>query len=323
MKAVVYKKYGSTKVLKLKDVEKPSPKDNEVLVRIHAASANAADLDQLKGVFLIRLQGLFRPKYEILGSDFAGVVEVVGKDVRQFQPGDEVLGDLTQCGFGAFAEYVCVPEKILTLKPTSISFEEAASIPSAGVLAVQGLRDYGQIKPGLKVLINGAGGSLGPFAVQLAKYFETEVTAVDSRGKFDMLRSIGADNVVDYSQEDYTKKGISYDLILDNVAKRSISDYIRALNPNGNFVMVGGSTSTMIKIFLRGRKILKREDKKLSVLIGKPNRREDVDFLLNLIESRKVIPVIDSTYPLSEVAEAFKHLEAGHPNGKIIIRVED
>jgi len=271
---------------------------------------------------MIRMGGLFRPKYKILGSDIAGVVESVGKDVTLFKSGDEVFGDLTENGFGSFAEYACAPEKALTLKPASMTFEQAASIPSAGLLAVQGLRDEDEIKPGDKILINGAGGSVGTLAVQIAKYYGAEVTAVDSEIKFDMLRSLGADHLIDYTKEDYTKTGKRYDRIVDNVALLSVDDYKEALNPKGKYVMVGGKASTILKIFIRGPKILKEEGKKIGLLIWKPNRKEDIDFLLELIESGKVSPVIARSFPLNETAEAFKYFEEGHPLGKVIITME-
>ncbi len=323
MKAIIYKRYGSPDVFKLKEIKTPVPKDDEVLVKIYASSVNAADVDQLKGVFMIRIGGLFRPKYKILGSDIAGVVEAIGKDVTLFKPGDEVFGDLTERGFGSFAEYACAPEKALTLKPASLTFEQAASITSAGLLAVQGLRDEDEIKPGDKILINGAGGSVGTIAIQIAKYYGAEVTAIDSEVKFDMLRSLGADHLIDYTKEDYTKTGKRYDRIVDNVALRSVDDYKEALNPKGKYVMVGGKASTILKIFIRGPKILKAEGKKLGLLIWKPNKKEDIDFLLELIDSGKVSPVIDRSFPLSETATAFKHFIEGHPLGKVIIKVCD
>ncbi|GAJ11877.1 unnamed protein product, partial [marine sediment metagenome] len=236
MKAIVCTKYGPPDVLQLKEVDKPTPKDNEALVKVRAASLNATDFEYLRGVFIARLvyKGLLKPKNTILGTDIAGQVEAVGRNVTQFQPDDEIWGDLSVCGFGAFAEYVCVPENVLRLKPASMTFEEAAAIPTAAVLALHNLCDKRPIQPGQKVLINGAGGSVGTFAVQLARYFGAEVTGVDSMEKLDMLRSIGADHVIDYTQEDFTRSGQHYDLILDVVAHRSFFDYKRALSPKGN-----------------------------------------------------------------------------------------
>ena len=248
MKAIVLNKYGSPDYLELIDVEKPSPKDNEVLVKVHAASINSWDWDLLNGIpFANRLMfGLLKPKAKIIGCDIAGQVEKVGKDVTQLQTGDEIFGDLSLCGMSAFAEYVCVPENVIALKPDGMTFEEAAAVPHTGVLALQGLRHKGHIQEGQKVLINGAGGGSGTFAVQIAKSFGAEVTGVDSSGKLDMLRSLGADHLIDYTQEDIFKNGQIYDLILDVVTYRSIFDYRRALSPTGIYVMLGGGSYTRV-----------------------------------------------------------------------------
>ena len=323
MKAIVYTKYGPPDVLELKEVEKPAPKDNEVLVKIHAASVNAADLDWVRGIPLIRLTGPIKPKIKILGSDIAGRVEAVGRNVRQLQPGDEVLGDLSMCGFGAFAEYVCVPENALVLKSASMTFEQAAAVPQAAVVALQGLRGRGEIQPGQKVLINGAGGGVGTFAVQIAKSFGAEVTGVDSAKKLEMVSSIGADHVIDYTREDYTKSGQRYDLILDVAAKRSIFDYKRALSPTGVFVVVGGSGAALFQAVFLGPLISMTGSKKLGILMWKPNKKEDLAFLKELLEAGKVKPVIDRRFPLSEVAEALRYLEEGHVLGKVVITLED
>jgi NADPH:quinone reductase-like Zn-dependent oxidoreductase len=319
MKAIVCYKYGSPDVLQLKDVEKPTPKDNEALVKVHAASLNAADLETLRGVFVVRIAAPLKPMYKILGSDIAGRIEAVGRNVKQFQPGDEIWGDLFVCGFGAFAEYVSVPENELALKPASMTFEEAATYPQAAILALQNLRDKRPIQPGQKVLINGAGGGVGTFAVQIAKYFGAEVTGVDSTRKLDMLRSIGADQVIDYTQEDFTKSGQRYDLILDVVAYRSIFDYKRALSPKGIYVFVGGSTVAIFQALFLGPLISMTGSKKMGIVMWKPNKKEDLDFLKELFEAGKVVPVIDRRYPLSETAEAFRYLEEGHARGKIVI----
>ena len=319
MKAIVYTKYGPPDVLELKDVEKPTPKENEVLVKVYASSLNAADVDYLRGRPMVRLGGLRKPKYKILGSDIAGQVEIVGRSVNKFQPGDEIFVDSSVCGFGAFAEYACVPENALMLKPASMTFEEVATLPQAAILALQGLRDKRQIQPGQKVLINGAGGGVGTFAVQIAKFFGAEVTGVDSAEKLDMVRSIGADHVIDYTQEDFTKSGQRYDLILDVVVSRSISDYKRALNPKGILAMVGGSMATVLKAVILGPLI---KSKKMGIVMWKPNKKEDLAFLIELFEAGKVVPVIDRRYPLSEVAEAFRYLEEGQHQGKIIINVK-
>ena len=320
MKAIVCTKYGSPDVLQLKEVERPTPKDNEALIKVHAASLNAADFEYLRGVFFSRLAAPVKPTFKIFGSDIAGQVEAVGRNVKQFQPGDEVFGDLSVSGFGAFAEYVCASESALALKSASMTFEEAAAVPQAAVLALQGLRDRRQIQPGQKVLINGAGGGVGTFAVQLAKYFGAEVTGVDSTKKLDMLRSLGADQVIDYTQEDFTQNGQHYDLILDVVARRSIFDYKRALSPKGVYLMVGGSTAAIFQAFLLGPFISMTGSKKMGVLMLKPNK--DLAFLKELFEAGKVKPVIDKSYPLSEAAEAFRYLEEGHAQGKVVITLE-
>ncbi len=323
MKAIVCTKYGSPDVLQLKEVEKPTPKEDEALVKVHATSLNAADFETLRGVFVIRIAAPRKPMYKILGSDIAGRVEAVGRNVKQFQPGDEIWGDLSYpLGFGTFAEYVCVPENALRLKPASMTFEEAAAVPTAAVVALQNLRCKRPIQPGQKVLINGAGGGVGTFAVQLAKYFGAEVTGVDSTKKLDMLRSIGADHVIDYTQEDFTQNEQRYDLILDVVAYRSIFAYKRALGPEGIFVYVGGSTAAIFQALLLGPLISKIGSKKVGVGMWKPNNKEDLDFLTELFEAGKVVPVIDRRYPLSEVPEALRYLEEGHALGKVVITVE-
>jgi len=323
LKAITYKRYGSPDVLELKEVEKPTPKDEEVLVKIIAASINVEDLDFLRGRgFSVRFVGPLKPKYKILGFDLAGRIETVGRNVKQFKPGDEVFGDLFSYGFGAFAEYVCAPEKALMLKPESITFEQAATIPSRAIIALQGLRDKRQIQPGQKVLINGAGGGVGPFAIQIAKYYGAEVTCVDNTKKLDMLRSIGADHVIDYIQEDFTKNGQHYDLILDIAAHHSIFDYKRALSPKGIYLIVGGSRSSILQAVFLGPLISIIGSKKMGLMIWKPNKKEDLEFMKELIESGKVVPVIDKTYPLSEGTAAFKHFEEGNPQGKIVITME-
>ncbi len=316
MKAVVYTKYGSPDVLQLKEVEKPIPKDNEVLIKVHAASVNYSDWAFVRGKpFLVRLfQGLLKPKNKILGADIAGQVEAVDRNVTQFQPGDEVYGDLSGCGWGGFAEYVSVPENALALKPTSATFEEAAAVPQAGLVALQGLRDKGQIQPKQKVLINGASGGNGTIAVQIAKSFGAEVTGVCSTRNLDMVRSIGADHVIDYTQEDFIKTGHRYDLILDIFAYRSISDYKHALSPKGIYVLAGGSIIRILQAAMTGgKKMLNYE--------AKPNQ-EDLVFIKELLEAGKVVPVVDRGYLLSEVAEAVWYYGEGHGTGKVVITVE-
>jgi NADPH:quinone reductase-like Zn-dependent oxidoreductase len=322
MKAVVYTKYGSPDVLQLKEVEKPTPKDNEVLIRIHAASANAADWHLLRGdPFLLRLgYGLLKPNNTILGADIAGRVEAVGNNVTQFQPGDEVFGDISGCGLGGFAEYVSVPEHAVISKPASMTFEEAAAVPMAAVTALQGLRDKGQIQPGQKVLIHGASGGVGTFAVQIAKAFRAEVTAVCSTRKVDLVRSIGADHVIDYTQEDFTKNGQRYDLILAANGNRSMFEYKRALAPTGRYVVTGGSMAQLFQAMLLGPLLSTAGRQNMGNVLARPNQK-DLACMKELLEAGKVIPVIDRCYPLSETAEAIRYLEAGHARGKVVITV--
>jgi NADPH:quinone reductase-like Zn-dependent oxidoreductase len=323
MKAIVYEKYGPPEVLQLKEVDKPTPKENEVLVKVLAASVNAGDLETLRGEWPARFEGPLKPKHKIPGTDIAGRVEAVGVNVKQFQPGDEIWGDLSfPYGFGTFAEYVCVSENALALKPASMTFEQAATYPHSAIIVLQNLRDKGHIQPGKKVLINGAGGGMGTFAVQIAKYYGAEVTGVDSDNKFDMLRSIGADHAIDYTQEDYTKTGQRYDFILDVVAHRSVFDYRRALSPEGVFVIVGGSFSTFLQVITLGALISRRGSKKISLNVWDQNNKEDLALLAELFETGKVVPVIDRRYPLSEVPEAMRYLEGGHAQGKVVITVE-
>ncbi|MEE9402682.1 MAG: NAD(P)-dependent alcohol dehydrogenase [Desulfobacteria bacterium] len=320
MKAIVYTKYGSPDVLELAEVDKPIPKGNEVLVKVHAVSINDWDWGLLQGIpFLNRLEnGLLKPKKKILGSDIAGRIEAVGKNVEQFQPGDEVFGDLTG-NWGGFAEYVCARENALALKPASMTFEEAAAIPQAGMLAVQGLRDKGQIQSEQKLLINGAGGGVGTFGVQIAKLYGVEVTGVDSSGKLDMMRSMGFDHVIDYTKEDFTKSGQCYDLILDNKMNRSIFDYMRALSPNGIYVTAGGSMARLFQAFLLGPLISMFSKKSIRIVALKPNK--DLAYMNELFEAGKVKPVIDGPFKLSEVPEAIRYFGEGKHKGKVVITV--
>jgi NADPH:quinone reductase-like Zn-dependent oxidoreductase len=322
MKAIVATKYGSPDVLNLEEVEKPAPKDDEVLVEVRAASVNAGDWHLLRAdPFLTRLAfGLLRPKHKILGADVAGRIEAVGGNVTQFQPGDEVFGDLSGCGFGGFAEYVCASEDALALKPADTSFEEAAAVPSAAATALQGLRDKGQIQQGQTVLINGASGGVGAFAVQIAKSFGAEVTGVCSTSKMDMVRSIGADQAIDYTQEDFTKNGRRYDLILAANGNHPISAYKRALSPEGTYVMSGGSGAQMFQAMLLGPMISMTRKKKMGNLLKKSNKK-DLVVLKEFLEAGKITPVIDRTYPLAEVPEAVGYLENGHARGKVVITV--
>jgi len=324
VKAIVYTEYGPPDILQLKEVEKPTPGDGKVLIKVHAAAINFGDLSFVKGEpFVVRLMGagLLKPKYEILGSDIAGRVEAVGRKVRHFQPGDAVFGDVSACGWGGFAEYVAVPEDALALKPVNLTFAEAAAVPQAAVVALQGLRDMGQIQPGRKVLIVGASGGIGTFAVQIAKAFGTEVTAVCSTRNLDLVCSLGADHVIDYTREDFAQRGQSYDLILATAGYRSIFDYRRALSPGGIYVMSGGSMAQIYQAMLLGPWISMTGSKKMTNLAAK-TKQEDLAYMKELIEAGSVKPVIDRCFPLSEVPEALRYYGKGHARGKVVITVE-
>ena len=325
MKAIIYERYGSPDVLELKEVEKPTPKDDEVLIKVQATAVNYADWGLLTGKpFLIRLMtgGFLKPKNQILGADVAGWIEAVGRNVKQFQPGDAVFGDLSGCGWGGLAEYVCGSENILALKPANVTFEQAAAVPIAAVTALQGLRDKGQIQPGQKVLVNGASGGVGSFAVQIAKSFGTEVTAVCSTGKIDMVRSIGADHAIDYTQEDFTQNGRHYDLIIGVNGYHPLSDYKRALTPGGTYVCAGGTMAQVFQSMLLGPLMSMRGNKKLGSMGVAKTNKEDLVFMSELLEAGKVVPVIDRRCPLSEADEALRYLGEGHSRGKVVITVE-
>jgi len=320
MKAVVYHNYGSPDVLKLEEVNTPIPADDEILIKIHAVSVNRSDWEGLTGRPLYaRMRGLLRPKSPILGSDIAGRVVMAGSNNRQFQPGDEVFGEMTGYKDG-FAEYTCDTGTLLALKPASMTFEVASAIPQAGVIALQGIRDKGQVQPGQKVLINGAGGGAGMFAVQLAKLLGAEVTGVDNKEKLDFMRSLGADHVIDHTREDFTQSGRQYDLILDLVAYRSVFAYQRALKPNGTYYAVGGSVATILQIVLLGPWIRRATGKNIRLLAVQRNRK-DLVAITELCETGKVVPAIDRQYPLSEVPEALRYLGEGHAKGKVVITV--
>ncbi len=320
MKAIVYERYGPPETLQLKEIEKPTPKEDEVLVEVRAASVNAYDWHVLTAKpFLVRLagDGFLKPKKTTtLGADIAGRVEAVGPDVKQFKPGDEVFGTVN----GGFAEYVCAREKYLALKPANLSFEEAAAVPMAALTALQGLRDKGQIRPGQKVLINGASGGVGTFAVQIAKSFGAEVTAVCSTRNLDTARAIGADHVIDYTKEDFTKNGQHYDLILAANGHHSIFGYNRALNSTGTFVMTGGHMTQLFQVILLGRWMSKSGRKTMGFMMSKRSQGGLV-FLKELIEAGKMRPVIERRYPLSQVPEAVRYVEEGHAQGKVVIVV--
>ena len=312
MKAVVYNKKGLPDKLIYCDVEKPRPNDNEVLIKIHAVSANAADYRSMR-------MGII-PKKRIFGADIAGRVESVGKNIRQFKPGDEVIGDLSDCGFGGFAEYAVAPEKALIPKPTKVLFEIAAALPIAGITALQALRDKGNIQKGQKVLIVGSGGGVGTFAVELAKYFGAEVAAVCSSKNVAQTSSLGADYVIDYTKEDFTKNKRCYDLIIAINGNHPLFAYKRILNPNGIYVMVGGALLQIFRSILFGW-LMSFGSKKMCSLAAKSNQK-DLEFIVKLVEDDKIKPIIDRRYSLDKVADCMKYLGEGHARGKVVINVE-
>ena len=322
MKAILYHEYGSPDGLKLEEVQKPTPADDQLLIKVHAVSVNRSDWEALVGNPLyVRVGGLTKPRDKILGSDIAGTVEAVGRDVKQFKPGDEVFGLMLNYG-GGFAEYACKSEMAMVLKPAGMTFEEASAIPQAAFIALQGIQDKGKVQPGQKVLINGAGGGTGTFAIQLAKLAGAEVTAVDNTEKLAFMRSLGADHVIDYTREDFTKNGQQYDLILDVIAYRhSVFAYQRALAPNGNYFMAGGSVATILQMLLLGSWIKRRTGRKISLLVVQTESK-DLVHMTELIESGKVKLVIDKRYPLSETAEALRYLGEGRAKGKVVITVQ-
>lgn len=319
MKAIVQCEYGSTESLTLEEVEKPSPGDDEVLVKVVAASVNGSDWEGLTGKPLYaRLGGLRRPGNQLLGSDISGRVEEVGQNVSMFHPGDEVFGEMAEYR-GGFAEYACTTEALLAHKPPSLTFEQAAAIPQGAGIALQGIRDR-QVRPGQQVLINGAGGSAGTFSVQLAKHYGAEVTGVDNTGKLDFLRSLGADHVVDYTRDNFTKNGRQYDLILDIHAQHPVFSLPRALKPGGRYYLTGGPVSIMLQVLLFGPWIRKSAGKEVHLLIVR-RRRKDLEDIIELYEAGKVIPVIDRQYSLEEVPQALQYVGEGHARGKVVIRI--
>ena len=320
MNAIVYTQYGSPDVLQFQEVATPSPADNEVLIKLCAASVNPLDWHFMRGkpLFVRLMSGLLTPKIKVLGCDVAGQVEAVGKHVTQFQPGDQVFGGTRLEGF---AEYVCTTEDRLVLKPTNISFEDAAAVPVAAITALQGLRDQGRIQSGHRVLVDGASGGVGTFAVQIAKSYGAEVTAVCSTRNMDTARSIGADHVIDYTREDFTKSGQLYNLIFAANAYHSIFDYRRALSQDGIYVMAGGGGVPTLQVMLLGPLLPLIGKQKMSLFMTKINKK-DLVVLRDLLEARKIVPVIDRRYPLSNVAAALSYLEEGHAQGKVVITVE-
>jgi NADPH:quinone reductase-like Zn-dependent oxidoreductase len=313
MKAIVYDKRNSPQALALEEVTKPVPGEGQVLVRIVSVSINAADYRSMS-------MGII-PKSKIFGADVAGVVEAVGSSVRQFKVGDAVFGDLSGAGFGGFAEYVAAPENVFALKPAGVPFDQAAAVPMAALTALQGLRDEGKIQAGMNVLIYGAGGGVGTFAVQLAKYFGAEVTAVCGPGNAELVRSLGADAVIDYSKEDVSKSGRSFDLVLGVNGSQPLRVYKGLLAPKGIFVMVGGALSQVLKTMVFGR-LLSFGSQKMRLLKAKPSPK-DLDFVIRLVEEGHIRPVIDRTYPLQQTAEAVSYLRKGHARGKVLISIDE
>ncbi len=323
MKAIVYTRYGPPEVLRLEEIATPTPADNEVLIKVCAAGANPLDwrIMRAKPFFVRMVSGVFKPKHNILGSDIAGRVEAVGRDVKELQTGDEVFG-ARGFALGGFAEYVCATEDQLVMKPANVSFEAAAAVPVAAMTALQGLRDKGGIKRGQRVLVDGASGGVGTFAVQIAKSYGTEVTAVCSTRNLETARSIGADHVIDYTQEDFTRNGQRYDLILAANARHSVFDYRRALSDEGICVKAGGKPTLRgaLEDLLVGPFLSMSGRKKVFSFMTKGNKT-DLVFLRELLEAGKVVPVIDRRYPLSDTAEALRYLEEGHARGKVVITV--
>lgn len=321
MKAVVFTRYGSPDVLEVTEVDQPVPKDDEVLIRVHAVSVNEWDVGALAGADVANrlIFGVIRPTKRILGSDVAGRVEAVGWKVTRFSPGDEVYGDLSG-EWGGFAEYVCARESALVLKPPSMSFEQAAAIPQAAMLALQGLRDVGRIQSGQRILINGAGGGVGTFAIQIAREYAAEITAVDHASKLDMLRAMGVHHVMDYEREDFTRGEQRYDLILDVKTTRSMRDCARALTPTGTYATVGGSMARLIEGLLWMPWIAMTGDKRVRIVALKPNK--GLADMNDLFESGAVVPVIDGSYTLSQVPNAFRYFATGRHKGKLVITID-
>lgn len=320
MKAVVYERYGPPEGMRLDDVERPSPGDDQVLIKVCAVSVNASDWETLLGKPLYaRVGGPVRPRFKILGSDVAGRVEAVGAAVTRFRPGDEVFGDNLAL-MGGFAEYVCARERALAAKPAGMSFDEAAAIPQAGVIALQGIRHKGRVQSGQKVLVNGAGGGAGTFAVQLAKLAGAHVTGVDNAGKLDFVRSMGADQVLDYTRTDFTRTGEQYDLVLDLAGHRSVFDYRRALAPNGRYLFVGGSVRTLLQVLLVGPLIAGRAGRKVRILAVRPNP-QDLAAVAELCRAGTIAVAIERRFALDEVPDALRHLGEGRAKGKLVITV--
>lgn len=323
MKAIVYTQYGSPDVLRFEEVEKPTPKDDQVLVKVYASSINAAESLLIKGEsFLVRLMagGLSKPSKPIPGADIAGRIEAVGAKITKFKVGDEVFGDLSNSGVSAYAEYACAPESAITLKPAQVSFEQAAAVPLAGGTALQGLRNHGKIQTGQKVLITGASGGVGTFAVQFAKYYGAEVTATCSTKKVDLVRSLGADHVLDYKREDPTQSNVQYDLIFDIAAYRHFLDYRSILKPSGKYLLAGGALGRIFGVMLQGPFVSMMGSKKFTNFMATTNS-DDLAFMGELLAAGKIKSVIDSRYPLAKTSDALRHYQAGNAQGKIVLTI--
>jgi NADPH:quinone reductase-like Zn-dependent oxidoreductase len=322
MKAIIHTEYGPPDVLRLEEVAKPTPQDHEVLIKVQATGLNAADWHLMRAdPFLVRLaMGLTAPKNPILGADVAGIVEAIGASVSQFKVGDEVFGDLSSNGFGGFAEYVAAPESSLVLKPKNLSFAETAALPMSAVTALQAIRNNGKLQAGQKVLIVGASGGVGSYAVQIAKALGAEVTAICSTASAKAASSLGADHVIDYTKEDFTQNGQLYDLIVGVNGYNPISAYKRALAPNGIYVMIGGGNKQMLEAIFSAPLTAMGSNKKFEMFLAQPNS-QDLEFIVELIEAGKVKPVIDRTYPLAQTADAIRYLEEGHAKGKVVVTI--
>ncbi len=324
MKAVTISKYGTPDNFQFQEIEKPIPNDDQILIKLKAVSINASDMESLRGKpgYVRLFGGFFAPKTKILGSDVAGVVEAVGNNVSNFKPGDAVFGDIFWKGSGGFAEYCLATEKDIIHKPEGMSFEQAAALPQAGVIALQAFRDYKQVEPGHKVLINGAGGGAGSFALQFAKMHDVEVTAVDRAEKFELMTALGAKHIIDYRKTNYTKTGQKYDYIIDLIAHRSYWAYRRALKSNGEFVMVGGNSNALIQAALLGPQLSRFDDRQVDLLMWRPNT-DDLQTLCKLFSEHKVVPIIDRCFSLQQVPDAFWYIAEGTFKGKVIISIDE
>lgn len=320
MQAQVYDAYGGPEVLRVEEVPTADPVADEVLVKVRAASINEWDQGLLHGTpFVNRIGGIRTPKHRTIGSDIAGTVDRVGPAVTRFRPGDDVMGDLSACGFGAFAQYAVAPESALTAKPGFLTWEQAAAVPQAGTLAVAGLRKGRPFRRGHRVLVNGGGGGVGTFAIQIAKAFGAEVTGVDSAAKGELMRAVGADHVIDFADRDYAREGLRYDLILDVFARRSVPEYLRALRPSGTAALVGGSSHLLVSALLVGPPARVATGRTVSLVMWRPNNPLDVALLLRLVEQGAVTPVVDRTFPLTALPDAMRYYATGKHQGKIVI----